>query len=421
MPKSSLPAHPIGALDTWPSLANWQVAGVTLAAIGSAVFGGVATLIGTLLLAPVVYALARLHSSYPQARCTSELIATPLGARFGHVTSTLQIVAYTLLAVGAARTAGLWLTAVVFNKPEQVTGWPWPVFSLAALLVAAVVVYALPTAILVSVAAVLAAVAVLIYFYLGLAVTAWRMSDNTIPYEIPALVEIPGVADDLAGWAALAGMALVVTGFEVATVRNRRLRSGWPMAVALGITAFCALTVWLAGPTNLALAVNDLLGRTGELFLNTAGVALAAAALLVLLWAAITVLRQRLHAPGGPLAISLLTLVMAWLVVLLWFDPANLASSVRSVPALLLMVVYVLVALAFSRLPQTGETGWWLRVPPVTLLAAAVALPVLYAGFTADVLVDVALAAVVTGAAFVAAALLNPRGEPNLGRQRPSP
>ena len=73
-------------------LSGWQATGPSLAVASSAVFGGLGTLLGALILAPVIHALIRLRSVAPDAATVGDLVAATLGRRVGAFTATLQTI-----------------------------------------------------------------------------------------------------------------------------------------------------------------------------------------------------------------------------------------------------------------------------------------------------------------------------------------
>lgn len=108
MPKKLLsgPAG-FGAAPEVAALHNWQTAALSLAVVGGAVLDGDGALIAVLVLATVVWALARLHRYAPSAPSTSDLLDSTLGVLAAGTAAVVQLVAYALLGVTAATTLGL--------------------------------------------------------------------------------------------------------------------------------------------------------------------------------------------------------------------------------------------------------------------------------------------------------------------------
>ena len=112
-------------------LARWQAKGLALAATAMAARGGLGTLVGAVLLAS-----------------TAELVGSTLGRRGAAFAAILQVTGYVLIAVSAAQAFGLvWTPFDVTDDlyaPVQVNHWLWSLWAVAAIVVDAVLVFALP-------------------------------------------------------------------------------------------------------------------------------------------------------------------------------------------------------------------------------------------------------------------------------------
>jgi ethanolamine permease len=163
-------------------------AGLSLAVIGVATQFGRLAVFAALLLAPMVYVFSRLRGHAPQARTTSDLVGAVLGERSGVFAGLIQLVAYMLLAAKFARLFAMSMRgtflAVQANVPSG-----WFVFgAIAAAVAAGVLIYQLSTRGLAWVAAILAALGMLVHFYLALALVgmiAKAMNRETPTYPNP--------------------------------------------------------------------------------------------------------------------------------------------------------------------------------------------------------------------------------------------
>jgi hypothetical protein len=145
-------------------------AGLCFAVIGFTTQFGVFTVYGLVLLAPMVYVFARLHGHAPQARTTSDLVGTVLGERPGVFAGLIQLVAYLFLSVEFARIVAVTALGGFLGIDPPI--WGLIVGSIGAVLAAGAVVYRLSVRGMAWVAAILAAVGMLVYFYVALAVVA---------------------------------------------------------------------------------------------------------------------------------------------------------------------------------------------------------------------------------------------------------
>ena len=122
-----------GEFGRTTALQTWQAAGLSLAAGGLAATKGPGAVAAAVALAPMVWALGRLHRHVPSADSTSDLVANVLGFRTGVFTGLVQFVGYLLLAVGFARGPGIAVTMLFAHDAESATTslW-WPVWSVSS-------------------------------------------------------------------------------------------------------------------------------------------------------------------------------------------------------------------------------------------------------------------------------------------------
>ena len=182
MPKRSVGGQAdLGGETSTRPIGTWVAAGLSLAVIGITTQFGVFTVYAAVLLAPMVYVFARLHGHAPQARTTSDLVGAVLGERLGVFAGLIQLVAYLLLGVKFARLVALFAVALlekfVAAESNVPIGW-FTVGSIAAVVAAGVVIYLLSTRGIAWVAAILAAVGMLVYFYVALALVALIAAGN---------------------------------------------------------------------------------------------------------------------------------------------------------------------------------------------------------------------------------------------------
>lgn len=400
-------ADALGDTPPWTGLARWQATGLALAVVTWGVYDGLGALLGAVLLAPAIIALVRLRTHAPDARSTADLVGTNLGRRAGMFTGALQVVAYILLAVIAARALGLPVAAYSVDYSALRDTWVWPLVAVAAVVLAGLAAYLLPDRAVGGLAAVLAVAALLINFYLALAVLA-RVYGGASP--------VPVGADDhgsgLGPSSTLLVLALGLVGFELVTARNRQVTgAGRPMTVSVLAVAGCATLVWLAdhlgaprgwrlSGRQFASVVDYLYGSAGLLWLTFAGLAMFAAGLLVLMWAITAVasrLAEQVPAEAVVGASIGITAVLAVVFCRNWF---GLGDHTGGVGALLLVVVYVMVVEASARIPDDSSLAWSLRMAMPAVLAAVVLIPSLSNGITAAGAWPVAIAGVLVGLAF---------------------
>jgi ethanolamine permease len=398
-------------------LAGWQAAGLTLAVISVTAFQGLGALAGVVLLGPVLYAFTRLRAHSPTARSTADLVGGVLGGRAAAFTGAVQTAGYTLLAAAVVPAAGVgivFLTPNTFAAPEAlVTSW-WPTAASVILVaVAGLLAYVLTARALATVVGLLAVAGLLIHFYFALAIVARVLSGSR-----PVMIGEHSPTSGLGLTSLLVLLALSLVGFEVTTVRNRQVRSlGWPAGIAIAAVTACAVTIWFADHlgsragfrldvSQFPSIANEFYGADGSRLLIVSVVAIKAAVLLGLVWAAAQVIGRlgRGGATGG--ATAGVAAIAAVLVVAFCRDWGGITDKVGHAGELLLLVVYVLVAEANSRIADDDTTAWWIRIYVPALLAAAAVLPLLYFNFAAFVVWPVAVTAVVVFLAAVAASVL---------------
>lgn len=385
-------------------LQPWRATGLSLAVIASAAFNGVGTLGAAIVAAVVICALVRLHRHAPQSPSTGDLVASTLGAMAGRLASLIQLVAYAGLGVGAAAALGLQPLTGVPDPETALASWWWPAWSVTAVVIAAAVVAQLSTRTIGAVAAVLAAVGLLVYFYLALAVMAKAVSGTP-----PNMYGPGGFPTAMLMLAAVIPLGLGLVGFETATAASGRLTSvGRPLGVAVAVTALCAAALLVAtnagtvrgfhyDASHLSLIAVELFGELGRYCLIAGGVCLSAAAALATMWAAMYVSR-RLFGTGLVPAL-LVPAAMCVLAVAVCRFQIAIGGVVLTTAALLLLVVYLLVAEANSRIEGDGLATQAPRVLMVLVLAGAVLIPMRARDFALPTLWPVAVTAVVVGAA----------------------
>lgn len=402
-----------------PGLAGWQATGLALAAAAMAARAGLGTLVGAVLLAPIVYALVRLRRHAPHARSTAELVGSTLGQRGAAFAGILQVTGYVLIAVTAAQFIGLVFvpqqaTTDPFS-PIELNHWLWSLWAVAAIVVAAVLVFALPGRVVASLAAVLALVGLLIQFYYALAVAARAMTgtvtEQIVSHHPPPTLGVLGT---------LTVLAVSVFGVEVVTTRTRRGSSnGWPMSLAIGVVALIAAVTWWAAQqsgwggnslngSTFGIAVGEFYGDTGATVVTVGAAMFIFAALLALLWG-IAAITEGLDAQASPdtvfAGIVVAMAVLAVAVIQADWTPGYVGG-------LVLLTLYAVVLVANSRIAADSVVSWWLRFVMPAVLAAVVLLPLLWAEFSLGALEPVLVAAVLVAAA-AATALLGTGSRPD--------
>lgn len=402
VPKKRIAAS-AGYTAEWVGLSGWQATGLSLAVAGPAVSSGLGALLGAALVAPVIFALVRLRAHASAASTTAGLVGGTLGSRAAGFTGGLQVVAYTLLAVAAAQAVGL-ASSVWLTGEDPFGSWLWPLFSVAAVAIAGFAAYGLSDRAVASIVAVLVTVGLLIHFNLALAILA-RVYAGSQPVQMAS--DLPRTGLEHTSALLLLGLALV--GFEVVTARNQLIRSaGRSMGIAIAAASSCAVVVWLAchfaaaggsrrDVYQFVLIVDQFYGTAGDRWLLAAGAAEMLAALLALMWA-VTKVAARLAARVPETAITALIVgVAGLLIVACCRDWGALPDKLGSVAKILLVIVYVLIVEASSRIPRDGAVPWWLRLVMPAVLVAVVLLPLVNADFATaslwPVLITGALAA----------------------------
>jgi hypothetical protein len=355
------------------TLPTWRATGLSLAVAGSAVFNGVGALGAVLIATVVIYALERLHRRAPEAPSTGDLVSSTLGPPAGRFTGMIQLTAYVMMAAGVAVSLGGLSFYHSADPASAMASWWWPALSLAFVALAATLVAMLPTRTIGAVAAVLAGVGLLVYFYVGLAVVA-KVFSGTAPLNIGP----PSFPSALLTLATLIPLGLGLVGFEVASAANGRLQSaGRPLGTALAAIAGCTVTLLVA--TNVAAAGGfqyeassfpsiavEIFGEPSRLWLLAGAVPLSCAAVLALMWAA-TRVAGRLFGAGVATS-TLVAAAVAVVAVALCRYQRDISGPLSVVAALLLVVVYVLVAEANSRAPGASAA---VQVPRAVMLATA--------------------------------------------------
>ncbi|MGV0812355.1 hypothetical protein ABQF34_10390 [Mycolicibacterium boenickei] len=413
MPKRAVRAS-LEQSPSWPpALPSWRAVGLSLAPIGGAAFNGVAGLCAAAIAAVLIFAFARLHRHAPQAVSTGDLVASTVGPAAGRFTSLIQLVAYVLLGVGAALMLALQPLTGAPDLETALAGWWWPGWSVAVVVIAGAVVAYLPTRAVGATAAALAAVGLLIFLYMALAVVA-RVATGTPPMAFgPTHVD-----SVLLATAAAIPLGLGLVAFEASTVVSGRLESvARPMGAAVGVIAVSAVALLLAanfGATggfhtsaaNLSLIVSEFFADAGYYWFVTGALCVGAAALLALTWAA-TRVAARLFG-SGPQVATLVPAAMCVLAVGFSRFHEHLGRLQLLVAALLLLVVYVLVAEANSRIPGPAVAQQAPRLLLTVVTVCVVLIPLRVTDYAMSALLPVA----VTAAVLALAALLARIGRP---------
>jgi hypothetical protein len=388
-------------------LSGWQATGPSLAVAAQAAFGGLGTLLGAVILTPVIGALVRLRSFAPGAASVSDLVAATLGRRAGTFAAIVQTMGYAVLAAIGAQAVGHQLTVYVIDDPATLTdSWLWPLYSVAALVVIAWLAFALPGRIVAGLAAVLGGVGLLIYFYLALAVIASVFS-GTAPVDVSG----EHLPTGLATVSALAVLAVGLVGFDVVTTRNREVRSlGRPMTLAIGVVTLVALLVWYAdhvgGAGELRLSarqfgfvVLQMYPGAGVVTMAVGVACVAIAVVLALMWAIVRLV-ERVKGPIGPeYALAVLLALMAMLVVARCRDWLGIHEATNYVGEILLVVTYAVVVEASARIPGDSTLIWWSRILVPGALATVVLLPVVNSRFAVGAVWPLVIVAGLVGVA----------------------
>ncbi len=401
-------------------LSGWQATGPSLAVVSSAVFGGLGTLLGALILAPVIHALIRLRLVAPEAANVADLVAATLGRRAGAFTATLQTIGYAVLAALGAQTVGVHLTSYVIDDPSALSGtWLWPMYAVSALVLITLLAFSLPGRVVASLAAVLAAVGLLVYFYLALAVIARTYSGTA-----HVVVSEENLPSGFAMCSALAVLALGLVGFDVVTTRSREVRSlGRPMGLAVGAATLVALLVWYAdhvggggdlrlSGSQFAFVVYQMFPEAGIISLAVGAMCLAIAIVLALMWAIVRLLEGLDTRVGPEVALAFLLGLMAVLIFARCRDWAGIDQVTDYVGEFLLLVTYAVVVEASARIPGDSVPIWWSRILVPSALATVVLLPVVNARFAAVAVWPLVIVGVLVGiAAAVSASSAQPSAD----------
>lgn len=414
MPKKSLraPANPESRPEG-PLLGAWRVAGLSMAVIASATVYGLGALLGAAVVMPVIYALTRLRAYAPHARSTAELIGATLGPRAGFAAGVIQLLAYLALAAKFAITLGAVVLLQVSSGDDPATVISWlPVSALVAAVAVGAVVYWTSTRTVASVAALLVIAGLLVYVYLAVAVTA-RVAAGDVAVVIGTAATPTQVSGQLVGF----GLGMV--GVELVTVRVARIAApGRSMSLAVAVVTGAAVVLWVgdhqavAGPwrwtaKHLSEAVPEFYADAGWTWMAVGGIALAAAAALASGWAAVRAAAglavTRATTPNAGLRVAVVALVGAMAAVLSAHGMRDIAIIAFGAATLLLVVLYVSVTEANSRIPDDSVVAWWVRLIVPALGLVAVVKPVVDADFAA-VEVATVIAATLGVCAAVAAA-----------------
>ena len=222
---------------------GWQAAGLSLAAGGIAATRGPGAVAAVVALAPMVWAFGRLHRNAPSACSTSDVVGKVLGGRTGLFTALLQLAGYLLLAVGIARGPGIAVALLLVDDVESVTtSWWWPVWAIAAAILAAALTYFCRTRLVVSIATILATAGMLVYFYVALSAIA-RVTTRTVPHPIGGVSPQSGLSTSTL----LIAFGLTLLGVEAVTTLNSRVSSvSRLIGSAMAAIALCAAMGWVA-------------------------------------------------------------------------------------------------------------------------------------------------------------------------------
>jgi ethanolamine permease len=422
MPKRPVRPIPAGitpsaASDARP-LGTWQAGGLVLAVIASALFFGLGALLGAVVTLPVIYALARLRAYAPQARSTAELIGSTLGPKAATAAGIVQLVAYLVLASKFSATLGLPLLQLLSpHDPAAVGNW-LPLVAVVPAVAATAVAYLVRSRALATSVAVLAAVGVLIYAYLAIALVA-RVVAGTEPIVIgTAMTEVP-----LPGQ--LIGFALAMVGVEVVTVAGTRApTAGRAMGWAVAMTAAAAALLWygdhqaVVGPWRWSAkffqdAVEQFYAESGQMWMLIGSVAIAVAALLTVVWAMVRVagglvsMQRRVAKPW--LTAVAVPLLIAMTILVQVLSGEWTATVIQGAGVLLIVVLWVLSSEAAARIPGDSVIRWWIRLAIPSLAVIVGFAPLLARSSDPTVsVVTLAVTAAVVAVAWVAALAAQP-------------
>jgi len=288
--------------------------------------------------------------------------------RAGVFVGLLQLVGYLLLAVGFSRGIGLGGALLLVHDESVTDSWWWPVCAAAAAIVAAALIYVCRIRLVVSIAAVLAAAGVLVYFYVGLSAIA-RVATGAAPHRAGGVAPETGLGTSTL----LIVLGLTLLGFEAVTTLNGRMSSvSRPIGSAMAVIALGAVTGWLAvalasrtafafDPKQMVQLVSDLFADAGGTWLVASSVALGSAALLAITLAGVRVasrlteqISQRSHVDAVTVGFAAMTAILVVVTTRVW---GGAGSAFSSIAPLALMAVYVVAAEANSRLPGSRRRG----------------------------------------------------------------
>jgi hypothetical protein len=382
MPRKTQDGH-VGAGDVFgtSTLPTWQVTGLSLAVVIGHVLNGAGALVFGLLAVGVIWTLHRLRGYAPHSRTTAELISSVPGAAPARAIRVVQFTAYVLIGAYTANSIAT-LALVWFTGPNATPpGWSGPALSVLIVALAAVLVAVLPTRLLAPVATALAAIGLLAFFYVSLAVIANTASGA--PLAAPSVdIEVSSGSADWGPAAILVALAIVFAGFEIPTTVNDRLATvRRPLGISIALVAVCATTAWVASnmatagdfrweATNLVVIFSDMFGQSASLWLLAATIALTVAAILVLVWGATRVIRSATGTTRVPLVLTaVVTGVLAFALPIGWGDAQG---ALWQVAGLLILAVYVAAAQANSRLDDSNTVAWaWFALMGVVLAVVA--------------------------------------------------
>lgn len=355
-----------GEVFTGSTLPMWQVTGLSLAVIAGQVSRGAGVLVFGLVAIGVIWTLHRLRVRAPQSRTTADLIASVPGAAPARAIKVIQFTAYALIGAYAA-TIPMSLM-IMTDTDTTLPEWSGPALTVTVVAVVAVLVSALPTKLLAPVATVLAALSMMVFFCVALAVIA-KMASGTAT-AIPPMEFGPTAAMTEWGPAALlVSLAIPFVGFEIPTTVSDRLRSvRRPLGIAIALVAVCAITLWVAtnmatagefryNAADFAIVFTDMFGESSGIWLIIALIGHALAAVLVLMWGATRVVRSAVG--DSPLPLVMTAVVMAVLALAVSIGWRDSGTKIWGVAGVLLLVVYVAAAQANLRIDDSTTAWAW--------------------------------------------------------------
>ncbi len=286
---------------------------------------------------------------------------------------------------------------------------------MAVVVIAGAVVAYLPTRAVGATAAALAGVGLLVFLYLALAIMA-RVASGTPPVQFwRAHAGQFGAAGDGGSHSARPGVGGISRPRPWSLAALSRWRAPW--APRSGSRALVAVALLLAAnigatggfhPTaaNLPLIVSQFYSDAGFYWFTTGALCLGSAAVLALMWAA-TRVAGRLFGSGPEVAI-LVPAVMCVLAVAFSRFQDYIGRLQVAVPALLLLVVYVLVTEANSRIEGSAAAQQAPRVILTVVVVCVVLIPLRVTSFALPTLWPLAATAAILALAAVLARLGRP-------------